>query len=695
MRKGHFLCRSMFVMVCALLAAAAGYAQSGGGSGGGGSCTVTQLRLMFTTGDDDLRGGKDNLNVIVYFTSGGSQAALNVNKNQNWPNGSVNTVEISLNRPTAPNEIRALRLFHVPDGSFSINLPELATPAAPFAIAQALQSPDNWNMNELAVAALGNGIGARIANYGFHRFTGSDPSLTVYTQVPANICGSGRPSGNSGGSGSGSSNSGSGLLLAPRSQGILSESSRTSTLLQDNRVANNAAPPPNTASNNGNQRADELSPQPYPPKGISPLNSNGKSTLAGNGRMSPSTLLKAKLPPARKGPAIINRARVAHVQAVLTTLHNQKQAADIEAAQMTKLPTRVPGKVGTPIGPSQPMSASAGGSATEPHNQTAANTRATDQTGTTTPLLSERIAASAGARLGPSEALPVMCSQNPTLRIVSVSGSEGPITFTTDPSGNFYTITGCSFGNTGPNAKAYIYYQNSFHQEFQIQEWNDNFIKCNLDPSLTGVGDLNNLTLVVQRSDGQQTVKTGFQFYAMRETRRLTVFPQQYFSLYKFGLQDLSGLQSGVYSPVNPTGYFPNSTAEVKWSDPGLQNVVNKGFMTPQNTPPSGTDIYDFSHLSPGFDVTEAYINSPDPSAYCSALGLHLTATTGSFGGQWNGAQLWITWQGWNCNWSGSNCNFWGCTDVFGEPPLTDYAVDIVVEGPRGVDPWTGQPTGH
>lgn len=282
------------------------------------------------------------------------------------------------------------------------------------------------------------------------------------------------------------------------------------------------------------------------------------------------------------------------------------------------------------------------------------------------------------------------------MRIFQVSGTEGPVTFTTDPTGNFYTITGCSFGTAGSNAKAYIYLGNSFHQEFQIQEWNDAYIKCNLDPSLTSVGDQDNLTLVVQRYDGKQAVKTGFKFYAMRETKRLAVFPQQYFELSKFNVQNVSDLVSGLHSPVDPTGYFPNNTAEVTWGDPDLKSVPNKGFVTAQSTPPSAADIYEFSHLTPGFEVTSASLSWPDPGGYCKAQGGKLVATSGTFGGQWNGSQLWITWQGWNCNvWPPSQSCSPFCTDVFGNDVVTDYAVDVIVEGPRGVDPWTGQPIGH
>jgi hypothetical protein len=187
-----------------------GPGNSGGGGGSStGSCTATRLRLEFVTGGDDLRGGKDNLNIVVYFTTGEYQLAANVNKSQNWPNGSTNFVDIYLDHPVPPTEIRGLRLVHIADGGFNVgSIPELATLAAPIALAQAFQSPDNWNMNKVVVAALGNGVGGRIANYGFHRFTGSKPDLVVLTHVPSNICGSGRPTGNSGGGSGGVGGSG-------------------------------------------------------------------------------------------------------------------------------------------------------------------------------------------------------------------------------------------------------------------------------------------------------------------------------------------------------------------------------------------------------------------------------------------------------------------------------------------------------
>ena len=748
-RVAKLVGRALLLVACGAFAAGAAYSQNGGDSGSNGTCTATQLRLRIATGGDDLRGGQDNLNIVVYFTTGSYQIAPNVNHNQNWPNNSVNIVDIPLNRPVLPNEIRALRLVHIADGGFNIrNIPELATPAAPIAIAQAFQSPDNWNMADLEVAAIGNGVGApgrgaRIANYGFHRFTGSNPDLIVGTHVPPDICGSGGPNGSSGGTGSvssvgsagnaggksqvsggGNSSGGSGMLLSPGAQKTMLRTQANApggnggksalipavqrppingNLGDGNRAAGTSA----SSVGDGGKKADDLSPQPYPPKGKGNASMDGNRLRGGNPRIDPKALAHPRLRfQAKSGPRITNTSAAQAHAAMMALLGKQRSAADAEVTRIG-LAFRAQGQ-GALGGQSQTMSATpqtqppqtgaANAGKTSPANRAAAPQVRTIQrapAGTLSPAQTSSSTISSIGRLSNIDLTALSCTNNPTMRIMNVSGSYHPATFTPIEQPvdyNFYTITGCSFGNNGPNAKVYIYTGSTFREDFNVQEWHDTWIKLNLDANLTGLLDQDNLTLVVQRDDGQQTSKGGFKFYAARESKRLAAFPQQYFSLYKFTLNDVSDLRVGFSSPVNPAGNFPNNTVEVTWWDPDLQAVQNNKFVTAQNTPPSGTDIYDFSHLAAGFEVTSASINSPDPNSYCSGSGMSLVAASGNFGGQFNGAQIWITWQGWNCNWNKQNCDIWGCTDIF-EYPITDYGLDVLVEGPRGVDPWTGLPT--
>lgn len=168
----------------AMNAVGAVYGQSGNAPrGNSNACDVTQIRLRIGTGGDDLRGGQDNLNVLIYLTDAKPRVALNVNSSANWRNNSTHRVVIPIKPPVSPDEIKAIRLFHIADGGFNAQSLEngiMATPAAPIQIAKAFQSPDNWDMSGLAASALGNGAGLRIATYGFHRFTGSNPDLVIY-----------------------------------------------------------------------------------------------------------------------------------------------------------------------------------------------------------------------------------------------------------------------------------------------------------------------------------------------------------------------------------------------------------------------------------------------------------------------------------------------------------------------------------
>jgi len=81
-------------------------------NGSAGSCSISQVNLRITTGKDDLRGGKNNLDVEVHLANGDMQTVPNVKKSSKRPNDSVRIVSISLNHPVAPDQIRQIRLFH-------------------------------------------------------------------------------------------------------------------------------------------------------------------------------------------------------------------------------------------------------------------------------------------------------------------------------------------------------------------------------------------------------------------------------------------------------------------------------------------------------------------------------------------------------------------------------------------------------
>ncbi len=154
------------------------------------SCKVTSLQLVIKTGNDDLRGGQDNLNVEIHYTDGRMQSAKNVNNGANWGNNSVHTVVIPLSQAVQPMEIKELRLVHLAQGSFTPPRSPLAVVQPEPQLMQGIKSEDNWDMAEFqAVASSLNAPesspAARvipIAAFGFHRFTGSVPDLLI----PAN-----------------------------------------------------------------------------------------------------------------------------------------------------------------------------------------------------------------------------------------------------------------------------------------------------------------------------------------------------------------------------------------------------------------------------------------------------------------------------------------------------------------------------
>lgn len=169
------------------------------------SCQVSKLSLTFRTGNDDLRGGKNNLNVQIHFADGSMQAVDNVNRGANWPNNSLKTVEISLKQPVAPNQIKTITLIHLAQGGYNppsagqvgLSAAPVAGPAvAPIYAAEGAQTEDNWTMADFQAFAEGlNKLSVPIASAGAHRFTGSDPSLAVNTRpgvsclAPANAVG--------------------------------------------------------------------------------------------------------------------------------------------------------------------------------------------------------------------------------------------------------------------------------------------------------------------------------------------------------------------------------------------------------------------------------------------------------------------------------------------------------------------------
>ena len=144
-------------------------------------CAINHLELTFRTGNDDLRGGNNNLNVEIHLANGSIQFAKNVNGSANWPNSSTRKVSVPLDHPIAPSEIKSFRLVHLAQGGFSPSVvPGRNGPVDPATSAlSGIKSEDNWDMAGFQASGIGLTANVPIASAGFHRFTGSSPSFDI------------------------------------------------------------------------------------------------------------------------------------------------------------------------------------------------------------------------------------------------------------------------------------------------------------------------------------------------------------------------------------------------------------------------------------------------------------------------------------------------------------------------------------
>jgi hypothetical protein len=279
----------------------------------------------------------------------------------------------------------------------------------------------------------------------------------------------------------------------------------------------------------------------------------------------------------------------------------------------------------------------------------------------------------------------IICSTDPTFRILSVSGSADPATFTPTEQYDLYTITGCSFGNT--SGKVSIYGKGSFQEDFIVKFWSENSIVVSLDSNLSGLPDFDNITLVVQRNDNLQTQKPGFKFYAARQTVPLKKIPSSWVSpVYfpsPFSVQYSSPPSGPGPGPNAGSAYVSRYADGIKYDLSAPEECVEKKAMCAQYV-----DYYDFSQLAPGwttdsFQVTTYPQTCPFTVTYREDFGT------------------------WDWDWAEDNPNNirgylsdTTCSGFFAGMPLENYqnwtgsyyALQVWVSGPRGLDPLTNQP---
>jgi hypothetical protein len=261
-----------------------------------------------------------------------------------------------------------------------------------------------------------------------------------------------------------------------------------------------------------------------------------------------------------------------------------------------------------------------------------------------------------------------MCYHGPdaTPGIRTVNGSAHA-TFTPTKSYDLYTIVGCNFGDSGSTAKAWIY-GSGFKQNFQILAWSDTSIAAMLDPNLSGIQDQDNLTLVVQTSDGKEAQASGFAFYAARDSVQLSSIPQ-------------SQVHPSPFS-IGPVAY--SSPAKASWAVPqgavGSTNFVYR--IWDQKAAPKW-DYYDLSNLPADWVVSAVGWGQYDDS--CPGV-----VTYKEDFGSW-GPQFDLIGNNFSFQWGDTSCSGWMPNPFpwlgwYSNHTQSGYALQVWVDGPRGTE---------
>jgi len=269
------------------------------------------------------------------------------------------------------------------------------------------------------------------------------------------------------------------------------------------------------------------------------------------------------------------------------------------------------------------------------------------------------------------------------MRILTLGGALGSVIFTPITAYDLYTISGCSFGNPGPDAKAYVYKGGGFREDFQILEWHDNWVKLSLDPKINGVLDQDDVTLVIQRADGTQASKGGFKFHAVRGIAPLQLIPSRWAHLVTWS-QDSKSFSPEYSSPAIIDGKAAGPSAYVS------RFVDGEKFDPNAEAPDQQYDSYDFSGLAPGWTAKSAQLKTFDIT--CSDKTQPFITTYyerfGNWRTQWDGNALRVYLADATCS------SFDAAMPLVNKQNHTGsyYQLVVVAYGPRCTDPLSGKP---
>ena len=120
---------------------------------------LRELIFSFTTGADDLRGGNDNINLVIQLADGSKQIYPNINLSARWLPNYMENARIVLSKPVLEKDIRTFVLEDTFSGGYN---------------------SDNWDMQQLTVTGIGGGnLSRKVYGVGSHRFTGDARQLAL------------------------------------------------------------------------------------------------------------------------------------------------------------------------------------------------------------------------------------------------------------------------------------------------------------------------------------------------------------------------------------------------------------------------------------------------------------------------------------------------------------------------------------
>jgi hypothetical protein len=437
----------------------------------------------------------------------------------------------------------------------------------------------------------------------------------------------------------------------------------------------------------------ELNPQSPPGSKRGPANS--------------AALKPIKLAPPKAFRKVTNPRSAQQNASIIAVLEQQRQAASQEAAAM---------KIGV-------RSVASAASERAPAAIRFQGSTSVQNLGPET-TQSEGKLASSIAHAPAFNSLVLTCSHDSTPRVIQLSGGEGHGIFTPEAKYNLYTITGCSFGQSGPGNSAYIFGLNGFKANLNIDFWSDNGITVHLDPWLAGVFDQDNVTLVVAPAGKQPFNKSGYKFYAARGMPAPDGSDQEVQLAYdsipqsNIALSNTSKFLVGVDQlPANAASRFPSfsfqGTPVMGWvfryayghKDlvlPSADCFINDipynddnfclGTVEGTDAWKPEPDTWDLSKLAPGFVLSsyELFYEDTDARQLCSAWdGQYQSVHV--LGGTWDSNfapnQIVVSWLGYLCfEEENSSVNY---RDEM--TAQSSYGLAVWVLGPRCVDPWAGQ----